>query len=183
MVVKYLDVTLREDATFAAVHADRRSSSTRSDNECRPHRALDLSPPRPPATIIDLEAQRRIQRRPILGGSSTSTNAPRRSSRGSRSPPHRNNEPRQACCGLAGRWLRGRLEDLASHAAWEMLTLLRCGRDSVWLEWCVRCARRRDPSSRCALAGSGCAARGWRSPRLGRGSRFPVAATVAAHRR
>jgi len=37
-------------------------------NEGRPHRALDLSPPRPPATVIDLEAQRRIRRKPILGG-------------------------------------------------------------------------------------------------------------------
>jgi len=37
-------------------------------NEGRPHLALDLSPPRPPATVIDLEAQRRIRRKPILGG-------------------------------------------------------------------------------------------------------------------
>jgi putative transposase len=37
-------------------------------NERRPHRALDLSPPRPPATVIDLAEQRRIRRRPILGG-------------------------------------------------------------------------------------------------------------------
>jgi putative transposase len=37
-------------------------------NERRPHRALDLSPPRPPVTVIDLEAQRRIRRKPILGG-------------------------------------------------------------------------------------------------------------------
>jgi transposase InsO family protein len=37
-------------------------------NECRPHRALDLSPPNPPAPVIDLAEQRRIRRRPILGG-------------------------------------------------------------------------------------------------------------------
>jgi transposase InsO family protein len=37
-------------------------------NESRPHRALNLSPPRPPATVIDLDEQRRIRRRPILGG-------------------------------------------------------------------------------------------------------------------
>jgi len=40
----------------------------RQYNESRPHRALDLSPPRPPATVIDLEEQRRIRQRPILGG-------------------------------------------------------------------------------------------------------------------
>ncbi|MCP2323428.1 transposase InsO family protein [Hamadaea flava] len=37
-------------------------------NHSRPHRALDLSPPRPPATVIDLAEQRRIRRKPILGG-------------------------------------------------------------------------------------------------------------------
>jgi transposase InsO family protein len=37
-------------------------------NHRRPHRALDLSPPRPPATVVDLDEQRRIRRRPILGG-------------------------------------------------------------------------------------------------------------------
>jgi putative transposase len=37
-------------------------------NEYRPHRALDLSPPRLPATVVDLDEQRRIWRRPILGG-------------------------------------------------------------------------------------------------------------------
>jgi transposase InsO family protein len=37
-------------------------------NHSRPHQALDLSPPRPPATVIDLAEQRQIQRRPILGG-------------------------------------------------------------------------------------------------------------------
>jgi putative transposase len=37
-------------------------------NESRPHQALNLSPPRPPATITDLHEQRRIRRRPILGG-------------------------------------------------------------------------------------------------------------------
>jgi len=37
-------------------------------NESRPHRALNLSPPRPPATVIDLDEQRRIRRKPILGG-------------------------------------------------------------------------------------------------------------------
>jgi transposase InsO family protein len=37
-------------------------------NRGRPHRALSLSPPRPPATVIDLAEQRRIRRRPILGG-------------------------------------------------------------------------------------------------------------------
>jgi len=37
-------------------------------NQKRPHRALDLSPPRPPAPVIDLAEQRRIRRRPILGG-------------------------------------------------------------------------------------------------------------------
>jgi transposase InsO family protein len=38
------------------------------DNESRPHRAPDLSPPRPPAAVIDLAEQRRIRRRLILGG-------------------------------------------------------------------------------------------------------------------
>jgi hypothetical protein len=44
-------------------------------NQARPHRALNLSPPRPPATGhrppatgIDLAKQRRIRRTPILGG-------------------------------------------------------------------------------------------------------------------
>jgi putative transposase len=37
-------------------------------NEHRPHRSLDLAPPRPPAEIIDLVAQRRIRRKPVLGG-------------------------------------------------------------------------------------------------------------------
>jgi putative transposase len=37
-------------------------------NESRPHRSLDLSPPRPPATVVDLAEQRRIRRKPILGG-------------------------------------------------------------------------------------------------------------------
>ncbi|WSG40614.1 integrase core domain-containing protein [Dactylosporangium sp. NBC_01737] len=37
-------------------------------NESRPHRALSLSPPHPPATVIDLAEQRRIRRKPILGG-------------------------------------------------------------------------------------------------------------------
>jgi putative transposase len=37
-------------------------------NHNRPHRSLDLSPPRPPATVIDLDEQRRIRRKPILGG-------------------------------------------------------------------------------------------------------------------
>jgi hypothetical protein len=37
-------------------------------NECRPHRVLDLRPPCPPATVIDPAEQRRICRRPILGG-------------------------------------------------------------------------------------------------------------------
>ena len=37
-------------------------------NESRPHRALNLSPPRPPATVIDLDEQRRIRRKPILNG-------------------------------------------------------------------------------------------------------------------
>jgi putative transposase len=37
-------------------------------NESRPHRSLDLSPPRPPGTVIDLDQQRRIRRKPILGG-------------------------------------------------------------------------------------------------------------------
>jgi transposase InsO family protein len=37
-------------------------------NERRPHQALNLSPPRPPATVIDLAEQRRIHRKPILGG-------------------------------------------------------------------------------------------------------------------
>jgi putative transposase len=37
-------------------------------NEYRPHRALDLSPPRPPSTVIDLAEQPRIRRKPILRG-------------------------------------------------------------------------------------------------------------------
>jgi putative transposase len=37
-------------------------------NEHRPHRGLDLTPPRPPAEIIDLAEQRRIRRVPVLGG-------------------------------------------------------------------------------------------------------------------
>jgi hypothetical protein len=36
-------------------------------NGHRPHRSLDLVPPRPPAEIIDLAAQRRIRRKPALG--------------------------------------------------------------------------------------------------------------------
>lgn len=37
-------------------------------NHSRPHQALNLSPPRPPVTVIDLDEQRRVRRRPILGG-------------------------------------------------------------------------------------------------------------------
>ena len=37
-------------------------------NHSRPHQALDLSPPRPPATVIDPAEQRQIRRRPIHGG-------------------------------------------------------------------------------------------------------------------
>ena len=37
-------------------------------NHARPHRALGLQPPRPPAAVIDLAEQRRIRRKPILGG-------------------------------------------------------------------------------------------------------------------
>jgi transposase InsO family protein len=37
-------------------------------NEHRPHRGLDLVPPRPPAEIIDLAEQRRIRCKPVLGG-------------------------------------------------------------------------------------------------------------------
>jgi transposase InsO family protein len=37
-------------------------------NQARPHRSLNLSPPRPPASVIDLAEQRRIRRTPILGG-------------------------------------------------------------------------------------------------------------------
>ena len=37
-------------------------------NEHRPHHGLDLTPPRPPAEIIDLAEQRRIRRLPVLGG-------------------------------------------------------------------------------------------------------------------
>ena len=37
-------------------------------NHARPHRALALQPPLPPATIIYLAEQRRIRRKPILGG-------------------------------------------------------------------------------------------------------------------
>jgi putative transposase len=40
----------------------------RHDNQERPHQAQNLSPPRPPSTVIDLYEQRRIRRRPILGG-------------------------------------------------------------------------------------------------------------------
>jgi transposase InsO family protein len=36
-------------------------------NQARPHRALNLSPPRPTAAVIDLAEQRRIRRTPILG--------------------------------------------------------------------------------------------------------------------
>lgn len=36
-------------------------------NQARPHRALNLSPPRPPATVIDLAKRRRTRRTPILG--------------------------------------------------------------------------------------------------------------------
>jgi putative transposase len=35
-------------------------------NHSQPHQAVDLSPPRPPATVIDLNEQRRIRRKPIL---------------------------------------------------------------------------------------------------------------------
>jgi hypothetical protein len=37
-------------------------------NQSRPHRGLNLSPPRPPATVIDFNEQRRIRRKPILNG-------------------------------------------------------------------------------------------------------------------
>jgi putative transposase len=37
-------------------------------NRSRPHRALNLSPPNPPPPVIDLDEQRRIRRKPILGG-------------------------------------------------------------------------------------------------------------------
>ena len=37
-------------------------------NHARPHRSLGLQPPRPPAAVIDLAEQRRIHRKPILGG-------------------------------------------------------------------------------------------------------------------
>ena len=37
-------------------------------NHSRPHQALDLSPPRPPATVIDLAEQRQTRRGPIHGG-------------------------------------------------------------------------------------------------------------------
>lgn len=37
-------------------------------NEKRPHQALNLSPPHPPAPVIDLDERRRIRRQPILGG-------------------------------------------------------------------------------------------------------------------
>jgi putative transposase len=36
-------------------------------NRARPHRALDLRPPRPEPTVVDLN-QKRIRRRPVLGG-------------------------------------------------------------------------------------------------------------------
>jgi len=38
----------------------------RNDFSIRPHRGLDLAPPRPPAEIIDLAEQRRIRRKPVL---------------------------------------------------------------------------------------------------------------------
>jgi putative transposase len=37
-------------------------------DEHRPHRSLDLASPLPPAEIIDLVEQRRIRRKPVLGG-------------------------------------------------------------------------------------------------------------------
>jgi transposase InsO family protein len=37
-------------------------------NHARPHRTLGLQPPRPPAAVLDLDEQRRIRRKPILGG-------------------------------------------------------------------------------------------------------------------
>jgi len=37
-------------------------------NEHRPHRGVDLAPPRPPAEVIDLAEQRRIRRKQVLGG-------------------------------------------------------------------------------------------------------------------
>jgi hypothetical protein len=37
-------------------------------NEHRPNRGLDLASPLPPAEIIDLAEQRRIRRKPVLGG-------------------------------------------------------------------------------------------------------------------
>jgi pimeloyl-ACP methyl ester carboxylesterase len=39
-------------------------------NEHRPHRGFDLAPPRPDAEIVDLAAERRIRRKPLLGGAS-----------------------------------------------------------------------------------------------------------------
>lgn len=40
----------------------------RHNNNARPHRALGLQPPRPPAAVIDLAEQRRMRRKPILAG-------------------------------------------------------------------------------------------------------------------
>jgi transposase InsO family protein len=37
-------------------------------NNARPHRALGLQPPQPPADNIDLTKHRRIHRKPALGG-------------------------------------------------------------------------------------------------------------------
>lgn len=65
--------TLRSELTDRMLIFDRRhlrhvlAEYVRHYNESRPHRALHLSPPRPPATVIDLAEQRRIRRRPILG--------------------------------------------------------------------------------------------------------------------
>jgi hypothetical protein len=55
--------------TFGERHLRRvLAEYPRHYNEHRPHRGLDLAPPRPSAEIIDLAEQRRIRRKPVLGG-------------------------------------------------------------------------------------------------------------------
>ncbi|MEU8004181.1 integrase core domain-containing protein [Catellatospora sp. NPDC049111] len=65
-------------------------------NHSRPHRALNLSPPRPLATVIDLAGQRRIRRKPILGGLINEYERAAQIITKPQVPPHRNNEPLQA---------------------------------------------------------------------------------------
>ena len=65
--------TLRAELTDRILIVSKRhlrrvlTEYVRHYDQSRPHRALGLQPPRPPAAVIDL-AEHRIRRKPILGG-------------------------------------------------------------------------------------------------------------------